>query len=836
MSTKLHDRQVESRDVLDQITVGTQPTELDNLNRSINSELTPPLRMRQDTGSNRALKIDSYTVTNPESGKNRSIQPINGLLPTITFPITITAPASSGGSFGITNTSFSGSTPTLTVSVSNYIKVGVALDANGNITLTFGVEGASIAAATAPAVPDGLVGIGFYVLQNVAGTISNVVNANIYQYGSSGGAGGGSGTASAILETVKNDFTNSPYNLVTPVIAKDDQLTLVTLGGTASYSIVDRAYKFAAISDSVTSVNMLDSLEFVDDFKDLWDARVQLFWKSDSIDTAATLQVSRDGGTHYYTPTLTRVGDNTEAYNADYKWIREEEDAVTVSNATGTTDTALNASAQASLSAKFSFTANTRLTTVTAKLKKLGTVLGSYRFAIYADSTGIVGGSGVPTTRLFSSNYALTSTLSTSATNVTWDLDGQGIIAYLTANTAYHLVIETDSTYQAGFSSGVTEIYWTRGNAAGTDLAFSYNGSTWSAIATSTFVSAETGGQESFVLVNEYDVANATNQVVLNATTEVRLSQAFTIASQQVFKRVKLYLNQLGTPVGNFTVQIIKDSAGSPSTSYSDIYAISSSYAANQNGGTGTFTFTASLPTTVLPAGTYHLVLVPDATYATNTFGSNAIRWQTDDTSPPVAGKRFDGTSWSALATPSNFTYRLEGRPMDLRFRVTAGTANSLLEGAAMYYDKEVVGVSGGTKKVQTFRFMAVAQNLNTFALTAFLPDPDLLKCYHAETGQVYTYPAFDMQGYSIVFPANTFNNGGSTETTVTLRFEQTEGYAFDNAEKNANLLAANKLGSLDASIDRSQSGRGIILRNAAGVLIEIGLDANNNFTLSTLP
>lgn len=829
MSTKLDSRQVESRDILDQVTNGTQPTEVDNLLRSMNSELTPPLRMRQNTGSDRDLKIDSYVVTNPESGKNRSIQPINGLLPTLTWPITITAPASSGGSFGITNTSFSGSTPTLTVSVSNYIKVGVALDANGNITITTGVEGASIAAATAPAVPDGLVGIGYYVLQNVAGTISNVVNANIYQYGSSGGAGGGSGTASAILETIKNEFVDSPFNLVSPIIAKDDQLTLVTTGGTASYSIVDKAYKFAAIADSITSVNMLDSAEFADDFKDLWDARVELFWKSGSIDTAATLQISRDGGAHYLTPTMTRVGDNTEVYQADYKWAREEEDAVTVSNATGSTDTALNATSQRSLSAKFTFTANTRLTTVTAKLKKLGTVLGSYRFAVYSDNAG------APSVRLYSSNYALTSTLSTSATNVTWDVEGQGIVASLTANTAYHLVIETDSTYQAGFSSGVTEIYWVRDNTTGTNLAYSYNGTSWSAIATSTFVSAETGGQESFALVAEYDVANATNQVVLNATTEVRLSQAFTIASQQVFKRVKLYLNQLGTPVGNFTVQIIKDSAGSPSTSYSDIYAMSSSYAANQNGGTGTFTFTASMPTTVLPAGTYHLVLVPDATYAGNTFGSNAIRWQTDDTSPPVAGKRFDGSSWSALSTPSNFTYRLDGRPMDLRFRVTAGTGSTLLEGAAIYYDKEIVGVSGGTKKIQSFRFMAVANNLNTFAITAFLPDPDLLKVYHAETGQVYTYPAFDMQGYSIVFPTNTFNNGGN-ETTVTLRFEQTEGYAFDNAEKNAALLASNKLGSSDASLDRSQAGRGILLRNAAGLLREISLDANDNIVISTVP
>jgi hypothetical protein len=830
MSTKLDSRQIESRDVLAQLTSGVTPTELDNILRALDAELQPPLRMRANTGSDLLLKIDSYAVSNPESLRSHSMPPINGLLPNLSFPLTLTFPSASGGSFSLSGTSFSGSTPTLVVSPSNYIKVGIALDANGNITVTTGTQGASVSAATAPAIPDGLYGIGYVVVQNIAGVIQNITNSAIVQYvGAGGGGSSGSGTANAVLETIKNDFVDSPFNLVTPIIAKDDQLTLVTLGGTASYSIVDKAYKFAAVSDSITSVNMLDSLEFVDDFKDLWDARVSLFWKAGSVDTAATVQISRDGGAHYYTPTLTRVGDNTEVYYADYKWAREDEDMVTLSNATGSTDTVFNATNQRFLSAKFTFTANTRLTAVTAKLKKLGSVSGNYRFAIYSDNAG------APAVRLYSSNYALTSTLSTSAANVTWDVAGQGIVASLTANTAYHLVIETDSTYQAGFSSGVTEIYWVRDNTTGTNLAYSYDGTSWSAISTSTFVSSETGGQESFALINEYDVANATNQVSLNATTEQRLSQAFTISSQQVFKRVKLYLNQLGTPVGNFTVQIIKDSSGSPSTSYSDIYAMSSSYAANQNGGTGTFTFTASLPTTVLPAGTYHLVLVPDSTYQTNTFGSNAIRWQTDDTAPPVAGKRFDGTSWSALSTPSNFTYRLDGRPMDLRFRVIAGTASTLLEGAAIFYDKEIVGVSGGTKKVQSFRFFAVADNLNTFAITAFLPDPDLLKCYHAETGKVYTYPAFNIQGYSIVFPANTFYNGG-VETTVTLRFEQTEGYAFDNAEKNANLLAANKLGSTDASIDRSQSGRGIILRNAAGTLVELAIDASNNITISTVP
>jgi hypothetical protein len=823
MPTKFDTRQSINHTILARLS-GVADTELDDLLASINTEVSPPLAI-SCVGTNRVVNISNILAVNSATGLTRTIPPISNTLPVFASG---TVTLSSGGA-PCTATPSVGTPYVFTVASGNYIKLGINIDATGSLVLQAGIEGASAAAATVPPTVSNTFAIGYVIVHNTGGTIDNIITSTLVQF-AGGGGGSGSGTGNPILETIKNDFVDSPYNLVTPIIASDDQSTLIaTYGGTASYDLVTGSYKFAAISDAITSVNMLDSLEFVNDFKDVWDVRTELFYKAGSIDTTATLQVSRDGGAHFLTSPLTRVGNNTEAFYSDYKWAREEEDAVTVSNATGTTDTVANATTQQSLSAKFVYTANTRLTTVTAKLKRLGTTLGSYRFAIYSDN------SGVPGTRLYSSNYILTSTLPTSAANQTWDVNGQGILASLTANVSYHLVIETDATYKAGFSSGVTEMYWVRDNTTGTALAYSFNGTAWSVFTTSTFVSAETGGQESFVSVSTYSVANADSSVTLNATTEQRLSQAFTLASQQVVKQAVLYLNQLGSPVGNFTVQIIKDSSGSPSTSYSDIYAMSSSFAANQ-GASGNFTFTASMPTTVLPAGTYHLVLVPDATYATNSFGSHALLWRDDISAPPAPqGKRFNGTVWSALATSGSFVYLLNGRPMDLRFRLTAGTASTFLSGAAVYYDKEVVGVSGGTKKIQSFRFFAVANNTNTFAITAFLPDPDLLKVYHAETGQVYTYPAFDMQGYSIVFPVNTFNNGG-VETTVTLRFEQTEGYAFDNAEKNASLLASNRLGSSDASIDRSQAGRGIILRNAAGVLREISLDANDNIIISTVP
>src|SRR6478609_1874619 len=127
MVSKFDIRQAISRDLLGQL-APTANQEVDNLLRSINSEVTPPLNMYPDTGLNRVLKIADYNVVNPETGKNRSIPPIHNNLPTgITFPITITFPAASGGTITISGTTFTGGAQILTIASGNYIKIGLNL-------------------------------------------------------------------------------------------------------------------------------------------------------------------------------------------------------------------------------------------------------------------------------------------------------------------------------------------------------------------------------------------------------------------------------------------------------------------------------------------------------------------------------------------------------------------------------------------------------------------------------------------------------------------------------------------------------------------------------------
>jgi hypothetical protein len=86
----------------------------------------------------------------------------------------------------------------------------------------------------------------------------------------------------------------------------------------------------------------------------------------------------------------------------------------------------------------------------------------------------------------------------------------------------------------------------------------------------------------------------------------------------------------------------------------------------------------------------------------------------------------------------------------------------------------------------------------------------------------------FYLDGHKIVFPVNTFNGLG----TVTLVFDQPEGAAFDNSENNASLLAANFLGSTDATIDRSVAGRGIFLRRPDGTLRELTIDNSDQIAI----
>jgi hypothetical protein len=667
MSTKLDARQIISRDTLDQL-ANSAGKELDDLLRSINEEVTPPLQLHADTGANRIIKIEDYTVSNPETGRKKSIPPISNILPTgITFPISITFPATSGGSISISGTTFSGGgTPTLTVASGNFIKVGFNLDATGAITLTFGTEGASPTLATAPATVDGTHAIGFVVLQNSAGTIGNVVNGNIYQY-VGGGTGGGSGSGNPILETIKNQFVDSPYELVTPNIVQTDGDDLFgTLTG-ASYDIANKVIRFTANSQVVASINMLDTDEFISRGIDVGEVDLSVFWNKGSslqafsIPTGFTYEISRDGGNNYFTMSMERVGTTDAFY-------------------------------------------------------------GNLRF-------------------------------------------------------------DTTSTTESTFAN----------------------------------LNSISGGTQT--------------DLDLNATTSQQISQSFTVPSGQtwVIKRLDITLTKTGTPAGNVYVSIVSNSGGLPDTALGSVLAQTNAITASS---LTTGSNQISVPTTVLAAGTYHVVLSSDAAYKAGFSGSNKL--QVKETDASTGEGSYNGTSWSAVSGKA-LVRSMVGRTLDLRVKITSAGSPTYpcgLDGYGIFYSLQDVGITGEQKKTQQFVF--ASGSTNSFVITAFNPDPDLLTCYVDNTGQAFKVPTFTLYGNTAVFPANFFDNGG-VSTTFTIRFDQNTGGSYDNSDSNARLLASNFLGSTDGSDDRSAVGRGILLRRPDGTLREITIDDSDNIVVYSI-
>lgn len=665
--------------------------------------------------------------------------------------------------------------------------------------------------------------LGQVVVQN-NGTpteLEDILQANIVQLGSGSGSGDGGGDGNSILETLKNHLVNSPYGLLTPSIGSSEEDDLIdSFGGTANFSIVDTAYSFPAISDSITSVNLLDPEEFLTAGRDIWNARLFAFWITGSIDASAVYEISRDGGAHYYPLTMERVGENTEAFVGTYDWLREEEDTVTSQNLTGGTDEALTGTAGTveAAAAKFSFTNETRGTLLRTSLKRTGTPSGNFRLAIFSDNAG------TPGSMLYTSAwYSVTSDVGTSYADFDVAID----FNKFEAGADYFLVLQTDAAYKASFSAGVTQLEWDR-SSSGTNEAFSLDGAVWSAISNATFVYTVQGGEESFSHSIYGTLVAPSGAIELNATTTQAISNFISVSSTAVAKRADLNLTVTGSPLGNVYVSVYSDNAGSPGELLAQSAAVPVSSLV-----TGVNTFL--LPTLVVSdndpsVNDYHLVLSSDATYKANfSTGVDSISWGT------VAGSgadTFDGSVWSPAA--SFLVFELSGRELDLRARITAGTGDTLLAAFAVAYDEEEDAglVTAGTKRVKYFEFLSISGNENEFDL-GWIPDPDLVSVNWIQSGQQYQYPAFSLQGNKIIFPVNTFYDVyNGDDLTVTLKVMQLEGNSFDNSDDNANLLASNHLGSTDASLDRSSAGRGIFLRRPDGTLREIAIDDDDNIVV----
>jgi hypothetical protein len=299
----------------------------------------------------------------------------------------------------------------------------------------------------------------------------------------------------------------------------------------------------------------------------------------------------------------------------------------------------------------------------------------------------------------------------------------------------------------------------------------------------------------------------------LDASSKQEIGQLLTLANATEIREVDLNFAINGSPSGNIFVSVYDDSAGDPGTLLSQTAAIPVS-------GLSDGSNTINLGRIVVAAGTYHVVVSTDAAYK-SAFVTATTSLELRGNAAGTDAETYNGTAWAAAAF--DIAHDLKGIELDLRVRVTSSAAANL-EGYGIFYDQDQAGIVTGIKEREVFQFKAVADNDNEFVLTKFVPEPDLLSVYYIEAGQVFKYPAFSVEGQTIVFAVNQFNNGG-VEADVTLVFDQTRGGAFDNSDLNALLLADNHLGSPDASTDKSVAGRGIYLRRPDGTLRELRIN-----------
>lgn len=291
--------------------------------------------------------------------------------------------------------------------------------------------------------------------------------------------------------------------------------------------------------------------------------------------------------------------------------------------------------------------------------------------------------------------------------------------------------------------------------------------------------------------LDEYNVSNADGTLALDDTNNIERSQEFTVdANYNVFRNLTAYVSKTGTPTGNLYFRLVKDDTGSPSTDVNDIVMESGAIdVASLSAGNNAIGIT--IPNRILdPSTKYHLVFLTDATYkASFVTGVTEILMRSDDSAPTIAdAQTYNGAVWSDV-TGSSLVYLLEGRALDLRVKVTAGTADSLLLGYGVFYYLETQVVSAASLPIKIFD---VAPTANAVSLELdWNINPDFLKLNI--DGILWEFPQFSIQApNTIVLPAGTFE-GLSENSRVIVK--QIEGGSYTPASDVLALLAESYLG-----------------------------------------
>jgi len=220
-------RQIVDRDTLQQVFPNVPGQLLDLLLRSIDKDLTVPLRVDASSTPNLVVTIGPSVVNNTISGRQKSINAINSAIPAFTSG-TITFPSANSGTIVVSP----GSNITLSCPSNQYVKILVSLDSTGNLVASQGASNAVEANAAVPFPVTNTLPVCYISLFNNAGTIQNVAQNKIFQFIGSGGSTGGGGGG-----TVPTGGTGlsslSPYDILLGGATSTSPMQQVSGEGTA---------------------------------------------------------------------------------------------------------------------------------------------------------------------------------------------------------------------------------------------------------------------------------------------------------------------------------------------------------------------------------------------------------------------------------------------------------------------------------------------------------------------------------------------------------------------------------------------------------------------------
>lgn len=220
-------RQSIYRGILQQLLPNLSAQQVDTLLESVDSDLTPPLRVDASNPADHVVTIGPSIISNPNSDRQRSLSFVGNVIPEITSE-TVTIPTTDGG----TVSSSTGQSFPLNCPSGNYAKILLSIDSSANIQISQGLPNAVLATASLPPPGTTFTPFAYLIVHNTAGSIDSLTQASIVQLqagGGGGGSGGGiaqevsltSGTTSQVV-TFPAPLTTTSYTLLAQVINLTD--------------------------------------------------------------------------------------------------------------------------------------------------------------------------------------------------------------------------------------------------------------------------------------------------------------------------------------------------------------------------------------------------------------------------------------------------------------------------------------------------------------------------------------------------------------------------------------------------------------------------------------